>query len=125
MLADIESKAEREHVSDIISVSRANLEQVGGSGRKDGEIDWVLTANILHQSDPVKIFQEAARIVSADGRVVVVVWDTGATPFGPPAETRKSKPEVVTFAETAGLVLEKDFRPSPYHFGLVLKKASA
>ncbi|MBI1833248.1 MAG: methyltransferase domain-containing protein [Candidatus Andersenbacteria bacterium] len=123
MLAEVENKAKRENLEDIVSTKRANLEQVGGSGLPDNDIDWVLTANILHQSDPEKIFQEAARIVSTSGRVVVVEWDTGATPFGPPSEARRPKNDVIQFAQNANLSVEKEFKPSPYHYGLILKKS--
>lgn len=123
MLAEVENKAKRENLENIISTKRANLEQVGSSGLAESDLDWVLTANILHQSDPVKIFQEAARIVSETGRVVVVEWDTGATPFGPPSEARRPKDEVIAMAGKVGLLVEKEFKPSPYHYGLVLKKS--
>lgn len=122
MLAEAENKAKRESVDTIVKTHRANLEGEAGSGLETSSMDWVLAANILHQSDPLSIFKEAVRIVAANGKVVVVEWDVGASPFGPPANQRRPKQEVIDIAGQAGLQLEKEFQPSPYHYGLVFIK---
>ena len=122
MLAETESRARREQVEDIVVTHRANLEDPESTELPVGEIDWVLVANILHQSSPEHIFTEAQRIVADDGRVLVVEWDTNASPFGPPAAERRAKVEVIEAAKKAGLVVEKEFRPSPYHYGILFTK---
>ncbi|HSX24786.1 MAG TPA: methyltransferase domain-containing protein [Candidatus Andersenbacteria bacterium] len=120
MLAEVENKAHQYGLEAIIKTYRANIENTPGSPIDDRSMDWVLVANILHQSNPDKVFQEAYRIVSNQGHVVVVGWSTAATPLGPPNEKRISEDEVKQIAQQHGLVLVQEFAPSPYHYGLVL-----
>ena len=122
MLAEIENKARREGLEDIVKTIRADLEQPQGSRLPENSADWVLVANILYQSDPVKILHEAARVVAHNGRVVVVEWDTVASPLGPPTNQRIARDEALAGIEQAGLAVEKELRPSPYHYGFVLAK---
>ncbi|MDP3997027.1 MAG: methyltransferase domain-containing protein [bacterium] len=121
LLSESENRAQREQVAGVIHTVRADLEKNQGSTLPAGNADWVLVANILHQSDPAKILTEAKRLIKPNGRVVVVVWDVVATPLGPPAGQRFSKETMLSIAQTVGLSLVKDFAPSPYHYSLVLK----
>lgn len=121
LLAETESRATREGLGDIVHTIRANIENDKGSTLQPTSAEWVLIANILHQSNPSKIFTEAARVVKPDGNVVVVEWDVGASPLGPPGSVRIAKPDALAAAETAGLKLLREFKPSPYHYGLILK----
>lgn len=123
MLSEVASKAKRESLSKIVKTVRANVENERGSTLPDGLADWVLVANVLHQSDPVKILAEAARIVKPNGSIVVIDWDTAATPFGPPSEHRLSETQAQHLVAQAKLVIKHRFTPSPYHYGLVLQHA--
>ncbi|MCE9643292.1 MAG: methyltransferase domain-containing protein [Candidatus Andersenbacteria bacterium] len=123
MLAEVENKAQQFGLGDIVKTFRSNIENTPGSPIDEHSMDWVLIANILHQSDPQKVFQEARRIVGANGHVAVVGWATSATPLGPPSEKRISEDDVKRVAEENGLTLVKEFAPSPYHYGLVLAPA--
>lgn len=123
MLAEVENRARRENIEDVVVTVRANLEENGGSKITAASGDWVLVANILHQADMQKIIAEAKRIMRPGGRIVVVEWDVVATPMGPPAETRIFRGDVVALGESLGLVAEKLFAPSPYHYGIVFKAA--
>jgi ubiquinone/menaquinone biosynthesis C-methylase UbiE len=120
LLAETESRAAREGVADIVHTIRGNLENERGSTLPPASGDWVLVANILHQSAPAKIFAEAARVVKPDGRVVVVEWDVGASPLGPPGSVRIAKPDALAAAEGAGLKAWREFKPSPYHYGIIM-----
>ncbi len=117
ILAEVENKARQHGVT--VHTMRANVENTPGSAIPDKSVDWVLVANILHQSDPYKILTEAKRIVAANGHVAVVEWNTSATPFGPPVEKRRHDNEMKEIAESLGLTQIKKFEPSPYHFGLI------
>lgn len=119
MLAEVENRAKRHHVEAIVQTLRANIENTPGSSLSDKSVDWVLVANILHQSDPAKILTEARRIVSAKGHVAIIEWNTSATPFGPPVSERRASQELKEIAESLGLSLVREFTPSPYHYGLL------
>lgn len=125
MLAEVENRALREHVEDIVQTKRGNLESPNGSVLENISADWVLVANILHQADPAAILGEARRIVANHGWVLIIEWDTAASPFGPPAEKRLSKNEVIQLAAKAGLSLERELQPSAYHFGLLLTRKNS
>lgn len=119
MLAEITSKAARGHLEDTVQTIRANLENTPGSPLPAESADWVLVANILHQADPDKIITEAARLCAPQGQVVIIEWDTSASPFGPPATARLPRDQVEAIAAQHGLKVIKRFTPSPYHYGLV------
>jgi len=125
LLAETENRATREGVAETVHTIRANLELANGSTLPDSSADWVLAANILHQSDPTKILQEAQRIVTNAGQVLTIEWDTVATPIGPPAEQRVPKQAVEETAQQVGLTTEKTFAPSPYHYGFIFKRTTA
>ena len=119
MLAEVENKAKQQGVEHVVQIVRANLENTPGSDMPAKSADLVLVANILHQSDPVKILTEAVRIVAANGHVAVIEWNTSSTPFGPPIHNRKSADEMKEMAASCGLSVQKEFSPSPYHYGIV------
>ncbi|MDA1169417.1 MAG: methyltransferase domain-containing protein [bacterium] len=121
ILAEVENRARRHKVDSIVSTLRANVENTPGSSLQEKSADWVLVANILHQSDPTRVLAEAKRIVFQNGTIAVVEWNTSATPFGPPVDHRISSEELKAIAESLGLTLVKEFSPSPYHFGLLFK----
>ncbi len=121
MLAETENVANREGLSNIKTI-RANLENAPGSPLKDKSSDVVLVANILHQSDPGKILKEADRIMAANGHIVIIEWDTSASPLGPPASSRIARSEVEEVVTAIGLKIGKTLQPSPYHYGFVVSK---
>lgn len=120
MLAEAESRAKRAGVAEIVHTMRANLENKQSNPVKAHTADWVLIANILHQAQPEKILNEAKRIAKQEGSIVVVEWDTVATPLGPPQEKRVEKNQVMALAQQVGLSIKREFSPSPYHYGLIL-----
>ncbi|OGY37267.1 MAG: hypothetical protein A3E36_01110 [Candidatus Andersenbacteria bacterium RIFCSPHIGHO2_12_FULL_45_11b] len=125
MLAEVDNKAQQFGLDTIVKTFRANIENTPGSPIGEHSMDWVLVYNILHQSDPNKVFQEARRIVSMNGHIVVSGWATVATPLGPPHEKRRSEEEVKQIAKQNGFSLVKEFAPSPYHYGLILSPKEA
>lgn len=125
MLAEVENKAEEYGLVDAVHTFRANVENAPGSPIPEHSVDWVLVANIIHQSDPHKVFEEARRIVAMNGHVVVVGWGVQETPLGPPNEKRRSEQEIQVIAEQHQLRLSKKFAPSTYHFGLIFDPVSA
>lgn len=122
LLAEAESRAARAGVSDIVHTVRANLENDRSSTLPPDSADWVLVANVLHQSAPAQVLTEAARIVKEDGKVVVVEWNVAASPLGPPNHVRVPQSDAVEAAAQVGLKLAREFTPSPYHYGLILTR---
>lgn len=125
LLAEAENRATRAGVGSIVHTIRANLELPNGSTLPNQSTDWVLLANILHQSDPGKLLLEAARVVASAGSVLLIEWDTVATPLGPPHRQRVAQTVAVQAAVASGLIQDRAFAPSPYHYGLVFKLPAA
>lgn len=119
MVSEAESRVRRAGVGDTVKVIRANLENPRGSTLADGLADWSLVANILYQASPSKILTEAARVTKPGGTVVIIEWDTAASPIGPPLADRVPKQQVLELAAAVELKLQREFRPSPYHYGLL------
>lgn len=124
MLEEAESRARREEVDDTVHTIRADLEKPKGSTLPADNADWVLVANILHQADPTAILTEAKRIVKPTGAIVVVEWDTIASPMGPPPDQRISQETVQQTIAAVGLTIADTWQPSKYHYGLTLKRPS-
>ncbi|MBI4022530.1 MAG: class I SAM-dependent methyltransferase [Candidatus Andersenbacteria bacterium] len=120
MVSEAASRARRAGVGNGVRVIRANLENSRGSTLADGIADFTLVANILYQAAPAKIMAEAARVTKPGGTIVVIEWDTAASPLGPPLASRIPKQQTLELAVSLKLKLEREFRPSPYHYGLLL-----
>jgi ubiquinone/menaquinone biosynthesis C-methylase UbiE len=122
MLDEVMNRAAREDVQDIIKTIRVDLEEKSLVRKtlENAIADWVLVANILHQTKPQPILKEAARLIKEKGRVIVVEWDTVATPLGPPPQKRVAKQDILALLPPLQLTVEKEFKPSPYHYGLLL-----
>ena len=120
ILSESVSRAQREHLDNIIHTVRGDLERDRGSRLEDEIADVVLVANILHQADPAKILSEAKRLAKVNGFIIVIEWDVAASPMGPPPAQRISAPEVSQLAESLDLDIVESFTPSPYHYGLIL-----
>lgn len=122
MLQEAESRAAREQVADSVETIRTNLEDHPQDRVPAAVADWTLVANILYQANPQKILAEARRVTKPAGTVIVVEWQTAATPLGPPAQQRLSARQISAIATGQGLLSSGTFIPSPYHFGLFFKR---
>ena len=120
-LEEVKSRAFFEGLENI-ELIRADLEVPKSTGIKEGSIDVVLLANILHQADPDKVMAEAERILKKGGKIVVVDWEKVDVPFGPPKETRITPDKVKKNAQDKKLKFIEEFAPSQYHFGLIFTK---
>ena len=87
---------------------------------KDGEVDVVILANSFHDmNNKEKVVKEVRRILKDGGKVIIVDWKKDS-PIGPPVWKRMSDVEYLKFFE--GFTLLEKFDPSPYQFGMVLRK---
>ena len=76
--AALESVRGRARLFSILNIEtiRANLEKEKGSTLKDRSLAMVLLANILFQSSAKDaIIKEAKRVVSKDGKIVIIEWN--------------------------------------------------
>jgi SAM-dependent methyltransferase len=92
-----------------------------GFGVPPASQDACLLFNILHCEEPLRLLNEAARVVRPAGFVVVIHWRYDpATPRGPSMEIRPRSEQIVGWAgqtgllDTHGPVLDLP----PWHYGI-------
>jgi SAM-dependent methyltransferase len=87
--------------------------------------DACLLFNILHCEEPLRLLQEAARVVRPAGFVHVIHWRyDSATPRGPSMEIRPRPEQIVEWAKRAGLLTTPDpvLDLPPWHYGIRLQR---
>jgi SAM-dependent methyltransferase len=119
MVATVRERAAREGIGNIETHVRDV--SVEGFGLPAGSCHAALLFNILHCELPVKLMQEATRILRPAGLLAVIHWRSDiVTPRGPPSEIRPTASTVAGWALEAGnLVLcDGPFLLPPWHYGL-------
>lgn len=117
-LAGVESRAKMEGVSNV-QIIWSDIEILGGTKTKDGEIDIAFLHNVGAKID---MMREAARLVKQGGKILIVDWDKTSAPFGPPTKNRPYPERIKKDAEEIGLKFLEEFKAGPYHFGMVFIK---
>lgn len=122
VLADIESKAKLDGLDNITTVW-ADLEVVGSTKIQDNYCDIALLANTMYQStQPIKMLEEAKRIIKPEGKIVVIDWTKSDIPFGPDVNKRIAKTTIFELASRLSLKTAGEFEVGKFHFGLWLTK---
>jgi len=124
----VRSKAYLDKLNNV-EVIRANLEKRGSLAKwvKANSCNFVILANTLYTSEKKKaIIQEAKRILSSKGKLIVIDWVKNVSGafrnFGPPLEIRVDKKEVKDMVTKAGFSLQGDFEAGQFHFGMAFRK---
>ncbi len=94
-----------------------------GSGLREASIDYVFLFNIFHLERPETLLKEARRILKIGGKVAIIHWNYDpTTPRGPPMEIRPRPEQIRLWAESVGLIFERQLDIKPYHYGIILRK---
>lgn len=103
-----------------IEIIKSDLEKQRGSTLEDNSQNFVLCANILHQSkNPALILKEAYRILKSGYKLVVIDWFEKGI-LGP--LNRISREEVEKLAQNVGFKKENEIDAGGLHYGIVFKK---
>ena len=111
-----------------LGIANARLEQRDfveqGTGLPSVSVEHVMIYNILHIEHPMKLLQEAFRILKPNGTVSVIHWRTDTqTPRGPSMEIRPSIEQCKDWARATGFVQQEQIDISTccqYHYGLLM-----
>jgi len=96
-------------------------EDVSNTSIPSNSVDVVLLANSFHDMEnKEEVVKEIKRILKKGGKVIIIDWEKRHTGFGPPVYVRMSEDEYLKFFKDFKLV--NKFKPSEYHYGLVLMK---
>ena len=125
-LSSLTSKSKLFNLSNIVPVW-ANVETYGASrGIHDHKLDMVFLVQLLSQTKPEKmegVFKEVDRVLNHDdGKILVVDWKTKKFVLGPDKDL-VDKQAVIEMARKFRFVLDGEFNPGNYHFGIVLRRA--
>lgn len=121
MLSALKSRAELAGVRNIKTIL-ADIEQPI-QGLPQSSCDAVFVVSVIFEVDENKkaVFDQAKRALKPGGRLVVADWLPDKMSVGP-RKGRIGPEEMKNIAKQTGLQLEKEFRPSDYHYGLVFRK---
>lgn len=123
MVTTTRQKAREEGLENVSVELRDFVEH--GTGRPESSVDYAMLFNILHIENPVRLLEEARRILVPGGKVGIIHWRSDvATPRGPSLEIRPKPEECRSWCEQAGLafVRSEPLSCCSYHFGLVLER---
>jgi ubiquinone/menaquinone biosynthesis C-methylase UbiE len=122
VLNGIESRMKMEGTTNVEMIW-GDMERINGIKLPDGALDMGLVINNLFLSKHKDmLIKEPTRMVRSGGTVVIADWKPAGVGFGPDPSVRVSMDEAKKLALEAGLVIEKEFVPGPYHYGFVCRK---
>jgi SAM-dependent methyltransferase len=111
-------------ISNVQVEQRDFLEQ--GTGLPSESVEHAMIYNILHIEHPIKLLQEAFRILKPGGTASIIHWRRDIpTPRGPSMEIRPGIEQCQDLAVAAGFVLREPIDISnccQYHYGLLLAR---
>jgi ubiquinone/menaquinone biosynthesis C-methylase UbiE len=124
-IAECERKAKEAGLNNVICEQRDFI--LNGVSLADNMVDYAMLFNILHAENPVRILQEAYRILSPLGKVGVIHWNYDPkTPRGPSMNIRPRPGQCQEWIKLAGFELVKPLvNLPPYHYGMVGQKPQA
>ena len=123
MLDSTQEAASQSRLTNIKFILRDFVE--AGTGLPDNSVDYAMVFNILHYEQPVKLLEEAFRVLRNGGIVGIIHWNYDPeTPRGPEMNIRPKPAQCKHWAEQAGFKITADgiIDLPPYHYGMSLKK---
>ncbi len=123
MLDSTEESALQSHLTNIKCILRDFVKD--GTGLPDNSVDYAMVFNILHYEQPVKLLEEAFRVLRNGGIVGIIHWNYDPeTPRGPEMNIRPRPAQCMLWGEQAGFEMTGDgiIDLPPYHYGMALRK---
>ncbi len=96
-----------------------------GTGLPENSVDYAMVFNILHYEQPVKLLEEAFRVLRNGGILGIIHWNYDPeTPRGPEMNIRPKPEQCKQWAEQAGFKMTANgiIDMPPYHYGMAFKK---
>ncbi len=87
-------------------------------------VDVLLMVNVFHEfEDRGSILKEGKRILSVNGRLVIVDWKKMEMELGPPVEERLTAEEVISICKNNGFEVREQSDAGLYNYLLIFGKA--
>lgn len=101
----------------------ADLEYKNGSKIKDGIVDVVVIASVLFQSlKKEEIIKEAMRILTPNGRILIVEWKACFSGIGPDEELIFKEENSLEMMKNYPVKLERTLDAGDYHYAYLFRK---
>lgn len=89
----------------------------------DNSVDVLLMANVFHElEDRSSILKEGKRILSGEGKMIIVDWKKIEMDFGPPVEERLTPEEVISICRDNGFEVREQSDAGPYNYLMIFDK---
>jgi len=99
-----------------------DLEQPSGSTLPDASVEVVIMTNLLFQvEDKAAVLSEARRVLTSNGRLVLVDWSDSYGGMGPIEEYVIAESEARTLLSKAGFEVERAVDAGAYHYGFLCR----
>lgn len=113
----------KHHHLQSIKILKGDLEKTNGIPLPSHLVDAAFLINTLHQAtDSLAMLREARRLLKTKGKLIVVDWETIASPLGPDRIHRIAKDDLMERLELCDLKALDHFVAGPYHYGIVITK---
>ena len=107
----------------LLNITALHGDIESGLNLEDQSINTVFLINTLNQaSSTINMLKEAGRLLSPNGRLIIVDWLSTPSPFGPLSSQRIDSNEVINLLQFNKLKFVEQFQPGLYHYGIVASK---
>ena len=122
VLSNVETRAKILNLNNIKTIW-SDLEKYGATKINNETLDYAFLINTLFQNNNhTEILREAIRMLKKSGKLLVIDWQEGRFPIGPPPEHKIPMNQLVSMAESMGLETEKQFNAGKFHYGVIFTK---
>lgn len=118
MLDILRDRIKKEKISNIETI----LSEESSIPLPDNSVDVLFMANVFHElEDRKSILNEAKRILSSVGKLVIIDWKKMEMDFGPPVKERLTAEEIISFCEDNDFEAHEQTEAGPYNYLLIFK----
>ncbi|RJQ34685.1 class I SAM-dependent methyltransferase [Candidatus Parcubacteria bacterium] len=122
LLRRIDSEAHRKGLTNVHTIW-GDISRHRGTKLRANSVDIVLMSNVLFQLEhPQGAFEEAHRILTFDGTLIVIDWSDSFRSLGPIRSHVFDKERAAEFADATGFRVREQFYAGAHHFGLIFHK---
>jgi len=113
------SKAEKESLSNLVPL----LTNGFNYNIEDKIVDFVLMVTVFHEiAEKSSLLNEIKRIMTEDGKLVLIEFHKNKTPLGPPVSHRIGKDEAISICKDYGLSKNMEFSLGDNFYCIVFSK---
>ncbi len=117
MLDILNKKITREKITNIEAI----LSEESFIPLPDNSADVLLMVNVFHElEDRSSLLKQVKRVLSRNGRMVIIDWNKIEMDIGPPFEERLNEKDVIDISIANGFTILEQSNAGPYNYLLVM-----